>query len=130
MAPSDKKSEARIIIELGTFLVECFTELENIYEICTKKLVIPIFSKYKKYQNENLEIKPMVYLQIVGKTNTALVALPNSKIDSDKLCLDSKIVPELVGALFSFFVTFSEEQQEKFKIDMTDIFSEIIAEGL
>jgi hypothetical protein len=116
----------RLEIELGEFLVNCFTQLSNIHKICYKKLNKMMILEYIPHYAS--ELRKIV---IDGHEGGKLLGYYEDE-EEVKNRLGTSPAPgeSLINVLFSFYVSLPPEAQESFNAKMVETFTNIAAEGL
>lgn len=110
-------------LELGEFLVSCFTELENIRQL-SYRLNTMVIRKYIANPMKSPE-----KVRILGGKDTSIEYVFESEEKAiEDLDKNGKRSP--VDVFFTFFVSLSPEDQEELKTDMIDVLADIAATGL
>jgi predicted glycosyl hydrolase (DUF1957 family) len=115
-------------IELGSFLVNCFTQLKNIDHICSHKLNPLVISEYISL-SPDLKA-PMQSVLITGKGDTYLEWEVENQEKAEARLAKPNEKEDMLNVLFSFYLSFPDEAQKKFNLKLIESFTNIAAQGL
>lgn len=113
-------------VEVGEFLVRCFSELENIEYICFKKLNKMIILAFIKDGTPDDLRKVLVTSYEGGLVKGTY---------EDKETVEKRLAKEapkesLVDVFFSYYLSLPDTARDKFTEDVIEVFTNIAAEGL